>query len=91
MDAKEKFKDVLLNKPHIILGKKGIEENEGFVQHVKTLLKSHKIVKIKILKTALHSMNISELADTIAHKTDSYLLDLRGRTIILSKTHIDVK
>ncbi|TXT61530.1 MAG: CRS1 / YhbY (CRM) domain protein [Promethearchaeota archaeon] len=91
MDAKEKFKDVLLNKPHTILGKKGIEENAGFVQHVKTLLKAHKIVKIKILKNALHSMKIDELADTIAHKTDSYLVDSRGRTIILSKTPIDVK
>lgn len=91
MDTKQKFKEVLLGDPQTILGKKGIKDNEGFVTHVENLLKTHKIIKIKILKTALHDMNITELANTIAKKTNSYLLDLRGRTIILSKTPVDVK
>lgn len=91
MNSQQKFKEVLLGDPQTILGKKGIENNEGFVNHVKQLLKTHKIIKVKILKTALHDMKVDELADFIAQKTDSYLIDLRGRTIILSKTPVDVK
>ena len=91
MDEKTKFKNVLLSDPHTILGKKGLHNNKGFINHVNQLLKTHKIIKIKILKTALHDMKIDELAHHIAQKTESYLLDLRGRTIILSSKLIEIK
>jgi RNA-binding protein len=84
------FKKVLLDNPHCILGKKGIEDNEGFIEHVNKLLKTHKIIKIKILKTALHGKSVKEIAEELAEKSNSSLLDLRGRTLILSKEPVDI-
>ncbi len=88
MDYTQKFKEVLLANPQIILGKKGV--NENFTSHVSRLLKHHKIIKIKMLKTALHGEKREKIAHEIAEKTDSYMLDLRGRTFILSKVPLDV-
>jgi RNA-binding protein YhbY len=89
-DYKKMFQDVLLDKPHCILGKKGINHNEGFIKHVQDLLKKHKIIKIKLLKTALHGESVEQIAQTIADSTDSYLLDLRGRTVIISKYPVNI-
>ncbi|TXT62707.1 MAG: CRS1 / YhbY (CRM) domain protein [Promethearchaeota archaeon] len=91
MDYKSLFRDVLLNKPHCILGKKGVDNNKGFFDHIQTLLKQHKIIKIKLLKTALHGNTIKELATLIAEKSNANLLDLRGRMLILSKKNIKIK
>ncbi|MBD3195275.1 MAG: RNA-binding protein [Candidatus Lokiarchaeota archaeon] len=88
MDYQQQFKKVLLEQPHLILGKKGIKENKGFIEHASKLLKKHKVIKIKILKTALHSLSLKEMARELAKSTDSHLVDLRGRTIILSKKPI---
>ncbi|MHA1297118.1 MAG: YhbY family RNA-binding protein [Promethearchaeota archaeon] len=86
MDYKEKFKEVLLSSPHCILGKNGITEQ--FITHVTQLLKQHKIIKIKALKSIANRNNIKELASEIARRTDSYLLDVRGKKIIISKINI---
>ena len=51
MDLKQKLKEVILGPPHCILGKKGLMTNEGFIEHIEGLLKKHKIIKIKLLKT----------------------------------------
>ena len=40
MDLKQKFKDVILEPPHCILGKKGLKDNEGFITHIENLLKN---------------------------------------------------
>ncbi|TFG00841.1 MAG: RNA-binding protein [Promethearchaeota archaeon] len=87
MDLKEKYKQVLLGNPTLIMGKKGI--NEGLLEHISRLLKKHKIIKIKMLKTALHGEKKEKIAQMIADKTNSHLLDLRGRTFILSKVSLD--
>ncbi len=89
-DYKKRFQEVLLNKPHCILGKKGIDDNEGFIKHVQDLLKKHKIIKIKLLKTALHGEIVEDIAQKIADNTDSYLLDLRGKIIIISKHPVNI-
>jgi len=88
MDYTQKYKEVLLGDPMLIMGKKGV--NEGLVDHVLTLLKSHKIVKIKMLRTALHGQEKEDVAQKVAEKTNSHLLDLRGRTFILSRVPLDV-
>ncbi|MBN1216021.1 MAG: YhbY family RNA-binding protein [Candidatus Lokiarchaeota archaeon] len=89
MDLKQKFKEVMLGPPHCILGKKGIMMNEGFISHIEDLLKKNKIIKIKLLKTSIYNMTLKEIADKIAKDTNSYLLDIRGRTLIISKTNIE--
>jgi RNA-binding protein YhbY len=83
MDYKEKFKKTLLSQPHCILGKNGITEE--FINHVAKLLKKYKIIKIKALKSVANRSNIEEIANQISSLTNSIVLDIRGRMIIISK------
>ena len=87
MDYQQKFKNALLSHPHCILGKNGIT-NE-FITHVLQLLKRYKIIKVKALRSIATRANIKELANKISNLTNSHLLDVRGRIIILSKYHIE--
>ncbi len=86
MSHQNEFKKVLLSPPHATLGKKGITEE--FILHVKHLLKKYKIIKIKMLKSIATKTNISGIADQLTNSTNSYLLDIRGKTIIISKKKI---
>ncbi|MHA1915641.1 MAG: YhbY family RNA-binding protein [Promethearchaeota archaeon] len=65
-----------------MLGKRGVS-NE-FIKHVMKLLKRYKVIKIKALKTVATKSNIKELAQEIASATNSTILDVRGKMIILS-------
>lgn len=82
MDYQKEFKKALLSRPHSILGKRGIS-NE-FIKHVMKLLKRYKVIKIKALKTVATKSNINTLANEIAAVTNSTILDVRGKMIILS-------
>ena len=82
MGYQKEFKKVVLSHPHCILGKKGITND--FITHVTKLLKRYKIIKIKALKSVASKSNIKELADKISHLTQSHLIDIRGKTFILS-------
>lgn len=86
MDNSEKFKRVLLTPPHCTLGKNGITDE--FLTHVTKLLKRYKMIKIKALKSVANKLNIKALATEISTNTNSYILDIRGRTIIISKAPI---
>lgn len=86
MDYQDQYKEVLLSAPHCILGKKGITSE--FIEHIAKLLKRNKIIKIKVLKTIGTKENITLLAKTISESTNSEILDIRGKTIILKKMKI---
>jgi RNA-binding protein YhbY len=83
MDYQEQYKKALLSAPHCILGKKGITKE--FIEHVASLLKRYKIIKVKALKTIGTKQNIKVLANNISESTNSKILDIRGRMIILEK------
>ncbi len=83
MDYQNEYKRALISQPHCILGKKGISEE--FITHVSKLLKKYKIIKIKVLKSAISQSNIKNLAKQISNETNSHLIDVRGRMVILSK------
>jgi RNA-binding protein len=83
MDYSEEYKRVLLGKPHCILGKEGIKED--FIEYVKKILKAHKIIKIKALKSITGKYPIKLIAIKISQATDTNILDIRGRKIILSR------
>lgn len=87
MGYTEEFKRVLLSDPDCILGKKGITKQ--FIDYVKILLKKKKIIKIKLLKSIAIRSSIEELAIKIAEKTDSIVLDIRGRIVIISNPQIE--
>jgi len=86
MSHQNEFKKVLISPPHATLGKKGITEE--FVLHVQYLLKKYKIIKIKMLKSIATKTNISGIAEQLTNSTNSYLLDIRGKTIIISLNQI---
>jgi len=83
MDYREEYKRVLLSRPHCILGKNGITND--FITHVASLLKRYKIIKIKALRSIATKSNITALSEKISKLTNSNVLDLRGKQIILSK------
>ncbi|MEJ2294723.1 MAG: YhbY family RNA-binding protein [Candidatus Lokiarchaeota archaeon] len=83
MDYQNEYKRALLSPPHCNLGKKGVSDE--FVTHVAKLLKKYKIIKIKVLKSAIIESNFKELSEQIVNATNSYLLDIRGKTILISK------
>ena len=79
----EEFKRVLNAKPNCILGKNGITLE--FLSHIRQLLKNYKIIKIKVLKAIVTRNNMRDLANRISNETNSHILDIRGKTIIISK------
>jgi RNA-binding protein len=87
MSKEERFekkkKEVLLSQPSIILGKKGITKD--FIDHLKKIIKREKIVKIKALKSAVADTDIDSIAKEIARKTNTELIDVRGKTFMISK------
>ena len=89
MDYTREFKKVLLSEPHATLGKNGITDE--FISHISKLLKRYKIIKIKALKSIAIKSNIKEIAHNISKNTESYLLDVRGFTFIISKYPIEKK
>jgi RNA-binding protein YhbY len=82
MTYQDEFKKVLLSSPHATLGKKGITSE--FLTHVQQLLKRYKLIKIKVLKSIATKSNIASFANQISQATNSYVLDVRGKTIIFS-------
>lgn len=87
MDYRLQFKNVLLSQPNCILGKNGISQK--FIEHVIKLLKRDKIIKIKVLRSFATKINIKELANKLSNLTHSSLLDIRGKTIILTIYNIE--
>jgi RNA-binding protein YhbY len=82
MSYQNEFKKVLLSSPHATLGKKGLTDE--FLTHIQQLLKRYKIIKIKLLKSVANKSNITNFANQIAQATNSYVLDVRGKMIIIS-------
>ena len=68
-------------KPSIWIGKNGITDE--LVKEVSNKLKRTKTAKIKIQRTALKASYIKDLANAIAEKTDSKIIEIRGHSITL--------
>ena len=82
MSNQNEFKKVQLSSPHAILGKKGLTDD--FLTHVQKLLKRYKTIKIKVLKSVATKSNITSFANQISQETNSYVLDVRGKMIVIS-------
>ncbi len=74
-------------KPTLHIGKEGATAE--VVAEVKKQLKAREMIKVKILKTALHEQKAKEaknIAATIAEQAEAELVDLRGHTFMLYKS-----
>ncbi len=68
-------------KPTVWIGKNGISRK--VLAEIDSQLERTEIVKAKILKTALEAANTKAIANKIAQKTNSTLVEVRGHTFIL--------
>jgi RNA-binding protein len=65
------------------VGKGGI--SEGLIEEARRLLKEHKIVKIRILRSALEGATKIELANLFCERTGAGLAGIRGNTAVIFK------
>jgi RNA-binding protein len=70
-------------KPTIWIGKEGTSLQ--ILNEISRQLEQRKMVKVKVLKSALKEEETKEIASKIAQQTESTLIDVRGHTIILYK------
>jgi RNA-binding protein len=82
-DMKELKARSNLLEPSLIMGKNGLTDNT--IKAIKNLLKSKKLIKVKILKSCIEGKDKKELFNEIAKKTDSILVHKVGFVIVLYK------
>jgi RNA-binding protein len=70
-------------KPTVKIGKNGASKE--ILQEISKQLDKNKMVKIKILKTALQTNEAHKMASEIAVQTRSALVEIRGHTFMLYK------
>ena len=73
-------------KPLVRVGKRGVTPE--LIRELKRMLKDHGLVKVLILKSGEKALKLGrverrELALGLAAKTDSEVVDVRGKTIVL--------
>ena len=75
--------------PFVIVGKNGLTSET--IEHIKSVIKKKKLVKIKLSRSYLDScmeecdFSRKEIAQNIADKTNSILVDYVGLTVCLAR------
>ena len=72
-----------IESPTVNIGKEGVTVQ--IVNEVAKQLNARKMIKVKILKTALKKIETKEIAVKISEQTESELVDVRGHTFLLFK------
>ena len=70
-------------KPIVIIGKKG--PTDYLVNEISKNLDHSKVVKVKILKSALININTKEMARKVSDATNARIVEMRGHTFVLYK------
>ncbi len=65
------------------IGKNGV--TPSLVEEVSRQLKDNKLVKVKLLKSALDELSREEIAKLLAEQTHSELIEVKGNTVVLFK------
>ena len=63
------------------IGKNGV--TPSLIEEVSRQLKDNKLVKVKVLKSALDETSRSEIAAQLAEKTGAELVEVKGNTVVL--------
>jgi len=74
-------RELSAEKPTVWVGKEGATPQ--IINEIGRRLDKHKMVKAKILKTALQNEEARGIASKIAGQTESSLIEVRGHTFIL--------
>jgi RNA-binding protein len=70
-------------RPTIKIGKGGVSQE--LLKEIDKQLDKKKMVKVKILKTALGEDEAKSFASKIAEQTEAFLVEVRGHTFMLYK------
>jgi len=76
-------RELSAEKPTVWVGKEGATPQ--IMNEIGRQLDKRKMVKAKILKTALQNEEARDIASKIASQTESSLIEVRGHTFILYK------
>ena len=75
------MEDIHELKPVIRIGKNGVTGN--IINDVKNLVKKKKIVKIKVLRSALNSETMKDIADKIVKEANLKIVQIRGHSVVV--------
>lgn len=67
--------------PLLNIGKNGI--TDSLIEELLRQLKRNKLVKVKILKSALENTDRKAIAEELAKRTGSQLIEIRGSSTVL--------
>ena len=70
-------------EPATHVGKNGV--TESLVEEINRQLKDNKLIKVKILKSAIDETPREEIANQLAAKTGAELIEIKGNTVVLFK------
>lgn len=70
--------------PTVHVGKEGL--TEGIVTEVKTQIKRHKLIKVRVLPAA--DMDKDAVAAELAQRSGAAIVDTRGFTVLLSDSRL---
>jgi RNA-binding protein len=70
--------------PTVHVGKEGL--TDGIVEEVKTQIKRHMLIKVRVLPAA--DMDKDAVAEELAQRTGSKVVDTRGFTVLLSDARL---
>jgi RNA-binding protein len=70
-------------EPVIRIGKNGITEN--IIKDIKIHIKKRKLIKVKLLKSFIGEKNKKDIANELADKTDSKIIQQIGFVVVLSE------
>ena len=70
-------------EPATHIGKNGV--TDSLVEEINRQLKDNKLIKVKVLKSAIESMSREEIARLLAEKSGAELIEVRGNTVVLFK------
>ena len=82
MESLQKLKDKARNiEPIIRIGKNGL--SEGQINEIKKLIKKRKLIKVKMLDSFMEGKDRAEVAQEMAQKSETTLIQLIGNIVVL--------
>ncbi len=81
MDIYNLKRDAAHLTPLLNIGKSGV--TDSLIEELLRQLKQNKLVKVKILKSALEDMDRKTIAEELAKRTGSKLIEIRGSSTVL--------
>jgi RNA-binding protein len=88
MDIKQLRSKAKSLEPILWIGKNGI--TDSVIQEIRKLLRKKRIIKIKLLKSALKDTGKKEAIHELVNKTDAILIEAVGFVCVLAKKQKDI-